>query len=201
MTTVTMERLREMAEEAKEELYRLNGGDCPKIYLHWTAGHYWQPFSDYHINILGDGEMMSDCDGLDECLPHTWMRNTGAIGISLCCCVGATTDDLGDEPPTDTQIDKMAKACAVLCQVLDIPPDIDYVMTHGEAADNADGDNEYYDDEDCYGPVNGCERWDLQFLGTEESPEFTTDYEDERTGGNVLRRKIQEYLDVLYEGE
>ena len=74
-------------------------------------------------------------------------------------------------------------------------------MTHGEAADNADGDNEYYDDEDCYGPVNGCERWDLQYLGTEESPEFTTDYEDERTGGNVLRRKIQEYLDVLYEGE
>ena len=38
-----------------------------------------------------------------------------------------------------------------------------------------------------HGPNNDCWRWDLQFLGTPESPYYTANHDDPRTGGNVLR--------------
>ena len=69
---------------------------------------------------------------------------------------------------------------------LTIRPDI--VYTDGEIADS-----DLYSDEDKYGPQNDCERWDLQFLGTPDSPEFTDDYNDPSTGGNVLRGKALYY--------
>ena len=196
MESISLDELREMAREAKDDSYLLNDGECPKLYLHWTAGHYGQYFDDYHLLVDDDGSIIATTDDLTEKLAHTYMRNTGSIGISMCCCAFATTEDLGDEPPTDEMIDAMAQVIAVLCQELEIPCDMYYVMTHGEAADNVDGE------EPCepYGLLNGAERWDLAFLGTPESPEFITDYEDERTGGNVLRRKANEYI-AKWQGE
>lgn len=195
MREITIDELNELASDAKEDIWTAaeNLGREPKIYLHWTAGHYEQVFDDYHICIEGDGTMCLMAD-LDETLNHTWRRNTGSIGIALCCCVGATTDDLGNEPPTNEQIEAMAKAVAAIADGLDIPIDIEHVMTHGEAADSEDGDESCYGADDCYGPLNGCERWDLQFLGTDESPEYTTDYDDPATGGNVLRGKAAWYM-------
>lgn len=193
MESIDFDELRQMAKDAKGDLYRLNDGDAPKIIIHWTAGHYWQPFSDYHINIMRSGELQTDCDSLAEVLEHTWELNTGTIGIAMCCCADADTEDLGEEPPTGDQIEIMAKVIATLCRELDIPCDRDYVMTHGEAGDNP----ELYAEEDLYGPQNGCERWDCQFLGTRESPMYTTDHEDPQTGGNVLRGKALWYIDVL----
>ena len=196
MENISLDELREMAREAKDDLYTLNDGDCPKLYLHWTAGHYGQYFDDYHLLIDEDGSVIATTDDLTEKLAHTYMRNTGSIGIAMCCCAFATTEVLGDEPPTDAMIDSMAQVIAVLCEELDIPCDMYYVMTHGEAADNVDGE------EPCepYGCQNGTDRWDLQFLGTNESPEYTTDHEDETTGGNVLRRKANEYI-AMWQGE
>lgn len=191
MRRVTLDELRQMANDAHEAIWAdADGYDRdPKIYLHWSAGHYNQKFDDYHVNITGDGKIYVSTNNLAEVLAHTYRRNTGAVGISLCCCAGATTDDLGEEPPTAAQIESMAQAIVAVADGLWLTIDREHVMTHGEAADNIDG----LEPHEPYGPQTICERWDLQFLGTDESPAYTTDYDDPATGGNVLRGKANWY--------
>lgn len=189
---ITVDELREMAAEAKDSIWaqaEVNGRD-PKIYLHWTAGHYGQYYlNDYHVAIDEDGSIYVDSD-LDEVLAHTWRRNSGAVGITLACGAGANTEDLGNEPPTAQQIEVMAQAIAALAEGLELPEiSKQFVLSHGEAADNEDG---------CwcheeYGPKTTCERWDLEFLQTDESPSFNPWAEDGSRGGDVLRGKANWY--------
>lgn len=191
MREVSVDELRQMAEDAREDIWKAaqEYDREPKIYLHWSAGHYQQKFTDYHVNITGDGKIYVSTDNLADVLAHTYHRNSGAVGVALCCCAGATTNDLGEEPPTAEQIESMAQATCAVADGLWLTISPDYVLTHGEAADNIDG---IYASEP-YGPQADCERWDLQYLGTDESPSFTTDYDDPATGGNVLRGKAQWY--------
>ncbi|MBP1764608.1 MAG: N-acetylmuramoyl-L-alanine amidase [Firmicutes bacterium] len=140
-----------MAQEA--------AGQIDKVYLHWSAGHYGQPFADYHVNIDRDGKLYTAVESLAELLPHTWRRNTGSVGVAILCCAKATTEDLGKEPPTEVQLTALAKVIAVICQEAGIPLDYDHVRTHAEQAD-----------EDGYGPQTTCERWDLWFLRQGEDP-------------------------------
>ena len=188
MKRVTLKDIETMAKAAFPALWQeaKNMGRDVKIYLHWTAGRYGQMYDDYHVNIDRDGSIWASTDDFSETLAHTWHRNTASIGITLCCGYGATTNDLGDYPPTSEQIDAMAQVVAVIAPALRLTIDSERVLTHAEAADNID---ELLPEGDEYGPNNGCERWDLQFLGTDESPEWTTDYSDPRTGGNVIRGK------------
>lgn len=192
MKRVTLKDIQTMANAAFPELWKeaKQMGRDVKIYLHWTAGRYGQRYDDYHINIDRDGSIWASTDDFSETLAHTWHRNTASIGITLCCGYGATTEDLGDCPPTVAQIDSMAQVIAVLAPALWLTIDSKRVLTHAEAADNIDG---LLPEGDEYGPNNGCERWDLQFLGTKESPEWITDYDDPRTGGNVIRGKANWY--------
>ena len=187
---VTIEELRQIASDARESIWRQaeSVGREPKIYLHWSAGHYNTVFDDYHVNITADGTLYITGD-LDEVKAHTYHRNTGAVGISLCCAYGATTNGLGDEPPTQAQIEAMSQAIEAIADGLWLTIDMEHVLTHGEAADNVDG---IYAS-DPYGPQTTVERWDLQFLGSSESPYYTTNYNDEHTGGNVLRGKANWY--------
>ena len=191
MREVTLEELSMMASDAREAIWSLaqDYGREPKIYLHWTAGHYHQKFDDYHVNIDQNGRIFVSTDDLSDVLAHTWRRNSGSVGITLDCCAGATSEDLGDEPPTAKQIEAMAQCIQVVADALWLTIDMKHVMTHGEAADNVDGLNTHED----YGPQSTVERWDLQFLGTDESPEYTADYDDPATGGNVLRGKALWY--------
>lgn len=187
MRQITLEELKDMAENCREFIWeqaRAYGRE-PKIYLHWTAGHYGQYYlNDYHIAIDYDGSIYVEHD-LDEVLAHTYRRNTGAVGITLACCVGATSDDLGSEPPTAEQIEVMAQVITVVADGLWLTIDKDHVMTHGEAADNEDGIYPH----DPYGPKSTCERWDLEYLGTSESPLFNPYTTDGSRGGDVLRGK------------
>lgn len=187
---VTIEELREIASEERETIWEQarEQGREPKIYMHWSAGHYSTVFDDYHINITGDGTMYLT-GNLSDLKAHTYHRNTGAVSVSLCCAYGANTNNLGDEPPTAAQIEAMAQAIEAVADGLWLTIDMEHVMTHGEAADNVDG---IYASEP-YGPQTTTERWDLQFLGTAESPYYTTNYDDEHTGGNVLRGKANWY--------
>ena len=176
MQKTTLAELAKMAKAAK--------GSIDRLYIHWTAGHYDSVFDDYHINITGAGETYLSTDDLTEVLAHTWHRNTGAIGIALCCCVDATiscdgTFSFGSEPPTDLQIEKTAQVIAVLADVLGLPIDAEHVMTHAEVGDL-----------DGYGPAEigtkDFEKWDLWQL---------IDYDGEwRGGGEVLRGKANWYL-------
>lgn len=186
---VTVHELYELACQCRESIwYQASQYNRePKVYLHWSAGHYGQFFDDYHIQIDADGSIYVYGD-LDEVLNHTWKRNTGSVGIGLSCCAFATSEDLGDEPPTNDQIEAMAQAIVAVCEGLWLTIDKNHVLTHAEAADN-------YDEwiHEAYGATTTVERWDLQFLGTPESPYFVKNYESPYNGGNVLRGKALWY--------
>lgn len=161
MQTVTIDAVRAMAEAA--------AGAIDRIFLHWSAGHYGQPFPDYHLNIDADGTLYAPGDDLTATLAHTWHQNTGSVAVSLLCCAFADTNSLGAEPPTAVQIDTMARVVAVLCRGLGLPCDFDHVRTHAEQADL-----------DGYGPATTCERWDLWYLSDGDPP---------GSGGDALRAK------------
>lgn len=168
MRKVTLDELRTMGEGAK--------GKIDKIYLHWTAGYYHSFFTDYHVSIDSDGSIWVSTDDLTQRKNHTWHRNGRAIGIALCCCIDASCRadgrvDFGTVPPTEAQIDGMAKAVAVLAETLGLEVDASAVMTHCEAAEL-----------DSYGPSTTCERWDLWKL-----PDYPSGVI--KDGGKVVRGK------------
>ena len=198
---INEEELRAMARDVK------NG--IKNIYLHWTAGHYGQAYDDYHLCVDRDGTVYVNCNYLTEYKTHTWMRNHSAIGIALCCGVDANcwlpsdcegcsvyraqeishfpqpdcaVIDFGPEPPTEIQIEVMAKLVAVLCDELNLPISCETVQTHCEAAF-----------EDAYGPGDGDPdmRWDLWFL-----PKTNLCGELE-PGGELLRGKSNYYLQEM----
>ena len=191
MREVTLEELKQLAEAAREEIWALAKGEGrePKLYAHWTAGRYDTKFSDYHINITGDGNIFISTDNLAAVLGHTYHRNSGAIGIALCCAYQANTNDLGDYAPTAKQIEVISQVITTLADALWLTIDKDHVMTHGEAADNEDGLYPH----DPYGPKSTVERWDLEYLGTDESPVYNPWATDGTRGGDILRGKANWY--------
>lgn len=184
MRQVELSEIKSMANSAKQRLQQLaDENDRPvKLYLHWSAGHYQQTFPDYHINITGDGAVYVSTTNLSTVLNHTYRRNSGAIGISLCCAYQAhSTHNLGPEPPTDIQIEALAQVVAVMCSALEIGIDIQHVMTHAEAADNMDGDGRWHE---LYGPNATVERWDLWVIKERDEP---------GSGGAIIRGKALFY--------
>ena len=165
MKVLSLDEIRSLAKASK--------GEIDKIYLHWTAGPYGIPFRDYHFNVDDDGTIYCMCEELTEKKAHTWQRNSGAIGISLCCCESAQ----GEYPPTTKQIEALSHLVAILCEELEIVIDKERIMTHEEAA-TIDG----------YGPYSGDPetRWDLWYL-----PDYNGDL---RKGGDVIRGKALWYL-------
>ena len=201
---VTEEMIRDMAREARSGI--------KNIYLHWTGGHYGKNEEAYHLCIDRDGAVYLNCKSFLSFKTHTYMHNSGAIGIALLCgydghCwapagkIASRVDvafendrmvqtdcaiiDYGEEPPTQQQIEVMAKIVAVLCRELCLPITEDTVMTHCEIA-FIDG----------YGPGDGDPemRWDLWFL-----PEPGTLNGELYPGGMLLRAKAQYYLDTMPE--
>ena len=192
MRRVSPAELEELAGQYRENIQAAAEyvGRETKVYLHWSAGHYGQFWDDYHVQIDKDGEIYVIGDGeLDDVLAATWKRNSGSVSIGILGCVGATTNNLGPESPTHLQIEGMAQAIAALCNGLWLTIDKQRVLTHGEAADNEDG----IEPHEPYGPKSTCERWDLEYLGTLESPTFHPWAEDGGRGGDVLRGKANWY--------
>ena len=192
MRRVTCAELRELAAAYRVPLMYA-AARCAretKVYLHWTAGHYGQFFADYHVQIDADGAIyVIGAGALDEVLAASYLRNSGSVSIALLAACGATTDDLGAEPPTAAQIESMAMAVTALADGLWLTIDRERILTHGEAADNEDGVRAHAP----YGPRTTCERWDLEYLGTRESPVFNPWAQDGTRGGDVLRGKAQYY--------
>ena len=188
---VTLGEIKKLALIAKDSIWeqaRSQDRDV-KIYLHWSAGRYDSIFSDYHINITGNGVIYATTNDFSEVLAHTWRRNTGSFGLSLCCAYQATSQDIGPYAPTETQIDFMGQVGSILADAWDLTIDKQRILTHGEAADNEDGLWLH----EQYGPKTTCERWDLEYLGTSESPKFDPYDDTGKRGGDVLRGKMQFY--------
>ena len=193
---VTCAELRELAAAYRPALCYA-AARCARetrLYLHWTAGHYGQFFADYHVQVDADGGIYVIGDGvLDDLLAATYLRNSGSISVALLGCVDATTESLGSEPPTAAQIEAMAQSATALADGLWLTIDKERILTHGEAADNEDGVNAHAP----YGPRSTCERWDLEYLGTEECPAFRPWATDGTRGGDVIRGKAQYYRERL----
>ena len=73
----TEDMIRDMAREARSGIRR--------IFLHWTGGHYGHNEEAYQICIDRDGTVYLNCKSFLSFKAHTWMHNTGAIGIALLC--------------------------------------------------------------------------------------------------------------------
>ncbi|MPN16327.1 hypothetical protein SDC9_163666 [bioreactor metagenome] len=180
MKQIVLSELRSIAEQAKEGLRTVSDkmGRPIKIYIHWSGGHYQQYFNDYHINVGQNGELFITTEDFNEYKLHTYHRNSGAVAIVAACAYNAqSTNNLGPEPPTEAQIEAIAQAIAVLTRTFDIPIDNRHVMTHAEAADNADGDSRWHEP---YGPRTTGERWDFWVIYEGDEP---------GSGGNILRGK------------
>lgn len=183
---MNLEEIKALVAANKDSIWHeaVNLGRDPKIYLHWTAGDYDTDYSDYHFCIRGDGAV-NPCHGFDSPVSATYMRNSGSVAIALDCCSDAEayadgTFTLGMYPPTDSQIECLAQVVAVISETLDVPIDLQHVMTHAEAADNLDG---LYPC-DPYGPSSTCERWDL--LAVKNGDAWMS-------GGDTIRGKANFY--------
>lgn len=158
-------------------------GKISRLYLHWSGCSYGQLFDDYHLCIDKDGELYKTCSSLTQRKSHTWRRNTGSIGICLCCGCGAVcyengSINFGTNPPTQLQIEKTAQVIAVLAMALNLKIGFETVTTHAEAA-CMDGYGIGSEDADM--------RWDLLQL-----PDLPAD-NTLRPGGVVLRGKALWY--------
>ena len=181
---ITLEELRLLALRAI--------GLINAIYLHWTAGRYNQCFDDYHLNIGKNGEIYLTCDELTDLKAHTWHRNSGASGVTLCCGFQAEAGyqksnappniDFGPYPPTQAQIETMAQVIAVISHGLGLEISYDTVKTHAEAAIE-DGYGPYGEDPDL--------RWDLWYI-----PDLPSTF-SLKPGGEVLRGKALWYSALL----
>lgn len=100
-----------------------------RIICHWTAGtHKASDFdrAHYHILVEDDGKLIrgSPSIKLNETpakkgyAAHTLGANSGSIGVSLCCIVGANEFpfDLGKYPMTRAQWDALTSVVAGLCR-------------------------------------------------------------------------------------
>jgi hypothetical protein len=77
------------------------------ITLHWTAGSYTQTFDSYHFCVLGDGRIVNTLP-LRTKGSHVWGRNSGNIGVAMCCMANAQT------MPTKKQVEATAALIADL---------------------------------------------------------------------------------------
>lgn len=203
MREVTLQEVKQAALDAKEAIWdaaRAYNRD-PKIYLHWSAGTYDQFSDHYHVCIDGDGGYHLMHEDMSTVVQGTWKRNSGSVSVALAGCDGAGSTDLGDYPPTAAQIESMAKAIAAIADALDLTIDKEHVLTHGEAANNEDGDDRWHNPyawwNDSY--HDGDTRGDLEWLGTAESPSYNPYATDGTRGGDILRGKGNWYCDNGYE--
>jgi hypothetical protein len=204
MRKVSLSELKELAYEAKYGLWeRARSYDRDvKIYLHWTAGTYHQFWDSYQVQIDKDGSIyVQDGVSLDTVLNAVWLRNSGSVNITVLGCYDATAyGGLGTNPPTQQQIESMSMAVSVLAKALDLTIDKQRVLTHGEAADNEDGYWGAYGSDSLYGPNTTCERWDLEYLGTADSPVFDPTNTEGKRGGDIIRGKAAWYSSQYPDG-
>lgn len=112
-------------------------GNPERITLHWTAGNYDQTFDHYHFCVKGSGEVVQTLS-LKLKGSHCWKRNSGNIGVSMCCMAS------NKFPPTDKQREATARLVAELMGI------------YGIALEDVQ-DHAYWAKADKYFP----ERWDI----------------------------------------
>lgn len=138
------------------------------IYAHWTAGKRDTNFHDYHrvvtADVRGRAVVNNNTPVTEDLRSHTFGRNKNSCAVCIAGMHGATTNDLGADTPTVSQINTLVDVVTEVCLNLRIP--VSRIMSHAEAADNVDQEDRMTpglsgNDALPYGPSSTCERWDL----------------------------------------
>ena len=172
---IDIQEIAQAARLARPYMYRIS--------CHWTAGRYGQIYEDYHISIDKDGRIYCpyNCLDLTAYREHTYMRNSGCIGIALCGSYDAQFPaGGGSEPVTQAQIEVMSILIATLCKYADIY--LNECKTHAEWA-SLDGYGAYSGDPET--------RWDLYLMPDSAQGGKLI------AGGDVLRGKAAWYMDKV----
>ena len=116
-----------------------------RIVMHWTAGKYKQSSSDYekyHEVVEGNGRRKlckrrpeaNNDTGDGDYAAHVRAKNTGSIGLAMCCMQDAKERpfDAGDYPMTETQLEVFIDMVAEYAETYDIPIDRRHVLSHEE---------------------------------------------------------------------
>ncbi|MBD9519271.1 N-acetylmuramoyl-L-alanine amidase [Ensifer sp. ENS02] len=120
-----------------------------RIIAHWSAGAYRASDLDkehYHFIVEGSGNVVrgdhtiadnvSTAD--DDYAAHTRGCNTGSIGVSLACMVGAIESPFhaGKYPMTETQWHRAMDVIAHLAEFYKIPVTSKTILSHAEVQPN-----------------------------------------------------------------
>lgn len=168
----------------------LPAAQMKRIHLHWTAGTHRASAlerSHYHILIEGDGTLVrgntsiaanAAGSGLKPA-SHTKNANTGAIGVSLCCMLGAKEAPFvaGNAPMTQVQWDAAIDVIAQLARSYNIPVTPETILTHAEVEPNLH--------------IKQTGKWDITRLAFDETLRGYAPV------GAKLRREVAAMLDTL----
>ena len=120
-------------------------GALKRIVMHWSAGGHKVSVVDkqhYHFIVSGDGTVVagnrvpedniSTSDG--KYAAHTYMGNTGSIGVSMAAMLGAVESPFkaGPQPITPVQLEAFTQLVADLCNKYGIPVTRQTVLSHAE---------------------------------------------------------------------
>ena len=184
-------------------------GDLKRGYFHWTVAPMGMCFADYNFEALIENGKWSlkmthdprdNAPGVDDnaVASHTYMRNTGAIGIAITGMDGAGVGihNFGSDPVTVMGLTYLCAGMAAACykygiDVNGLSSGSPYggepnLLTHAEAA-NRPGNPKQYDNYFVTG-----ERWDLASFqplpaGVDLTAEMAT------VCGNALRALTHKY--------
>lgn len=167
----------------------LQPADIARVILHWTAGQH-KPSQDdrghYHILISGEGEVVrglcdiranSSTDAKGRKAHHTLNCNTGSIGVSMACMLGAIERPLnvGKHPLTRAQWDKAAQVVAEICKHYKIAVTPRTVLSHAEVQNNLS--------------IRQRGKWDIAILPWDLA------FDTARECGDRFRTQVQDHLD------
>lgn len=186
--------------------YPVKSGLLTRIYLHWSVAPHGDEFPDYNLmvllknndySIVVTGNPQDNAPGLNNNAihSHTWHRNTGAVGISIDGMDGATVNNFGPDPLSDTELLYLCGAAAAVAKVYNI--DTSGKVAVGENHLDNNNNNVNTKGENTILTHGECaiidsypsERWDLGTLvplaaGTSLTPAMRT------ASGNQLRALI-----------
>lgn len=159
-----------------------------RIHVHWTAGNHTANATDrksYHILVQGDGSLVRGDRSIAANAPnsgmtpasHTKSANTGAIGVSLCCMVGARESpfNAGRAPMTEKQWESALDVVASLARTYEIAVTSVTILTHAEVQPNLNI------------PQNN--KWDITRLAFDDS------VKGYKAVGDVMRLQVAARLD------
>lgn len=122
--------------QSRKGLPLVHPSGITRVHWHWTAGGHQANSTDraaYHGLIEGDGRIVWAAPDA-AVRAHTRNANTGAIGLSMCCMVGAIERPFtwGGAPMTAIQLQTMVRETARICRQYDIPPTRWSTLSHAE---------------------------------------------------------------------